>query len=544
MQNIQKLKVIIVGAGEVGMNVAMKLGKHDEINITLIEADESRSALMRASLDCDHVQGSGLDPLNLELAGIYDCDLFYALTDADEVNLLACHLAQEMVSRYLQEQRSSLSEDDDLDEAGEESLSGEILTPCPPLGEQGRQKYLEAQSESERLYLYARVRSESFYDHVNMLFPQVNAFFPERTCSRKLDELLHYQQVFDVVELESNRLKLYGLKIHPNSQVVGQSLKDFTSDHQLTIAAIARKSENKRFKGRVLQIPWAEYEMQAHDEIYLATTPKTLHLIHYIFASQDESDRLSSLAIAGETSMALSVFFRIVNRSKKRFDSDESTLDIEGLKNTIALITSDPEIAEKVELNDSRGQATVVSGSLTDIEKLAELGVGPKSTLLISASDEDNLICALLARELGCERILIVNNREQYAELIDHLGFDGIFSPRQLAVNEMVHQSLKHLSKSAFDIASSEDIEVRSFVVDPESALCGLALKDLTTVGFPRKFAVIAALKDPDDELHRMPTGQDVLQAGSVAYIVAKSVDFHNINSIFGRRKSRFRLWR
>ena len=41
-----------------------------------------------------------------------------------------------------------------------------------------------------------------------------------------------------------------------------------------------------------------------------------------------------------------------------------------------------------------------------------------------------------------------------------------------------------------------------------------------------------------------MPTGLDVLQAGSVAYIVAKSADFHTITSIFGRRKSRFRLWR
>ena len=542
MQSIQNLKVIIVGAGEVGMNVAMKLGKHDEIEITLIEADESRSALMQASLDCNHVQGSGLDPENLKLAGIYECDLFYALTDADEVNLLACHLAKEMVSRFISERLNE--HDDELGDHLDDSLSDEVLSPCPPLGEQGRQKYLEAYSASERLYLYARVRSESLYEHVQMLFPSINAIFPERTCSRKLDELFHYQQVFDVVELESNRLKLYGLKIHPNSQVVGQSLKDFTSDHQLTIAAIARKSENTRFQARVLQIPWAEYEMQAHDEIYLATTPKTLHLIHDIFASQDESDRLSSIAIAGETSVALNVFFRLVSRSNRRLENEGNEVNAEGTRKAISLITSDEKVAEKVEQSDFRGQATVVSGSLTDIAKLAELGVGPKSTLLISGSDEDNLICALLARELGCERILIVNNREQYAELIDHLGFDGIFSPRQLAVNEMVHQSLKHLSKSAFDIASSEDIEVRSFVVDPGSALCGLALKDLTTVGFPRKFAVIAALKDPDDELHRMPTGQDILHAGSVAYIVAKSADFHNINSIFGRRRSRFRLWR
>ena len=204
--------------------------------------------------------------------------------------------------------------------------------------------------------------------------------------------------------------------------------------------------------------------------------PLKLYILSMIFFLQEER-RLTSLAIAGETSVALSVFFRLVSRTNKRLDNDDVELNTDGSKRSISLITSDEKVAEKVEQSDSSGQATVVSGSLTDIAKLAELGVGPKSTLLISGSDEDNLICALLARELGCERILIVNNREQYAELIDHLGFDGIFSPRQLAVNEMVHQSLKHLSKSAFDIASSEDIEVRSFVVDPGSALCGLALK-------------------------------------------------------------------
>ena len=57
MQNIQKLRVIIVGAGEVGMNVAMKLSDHEEVEVTLIEANEERSALMKNNVNCRHIKG-------------------------------------------------------------------------------------------------------------------------------------------------------------------------------------------------------------------------------------------------------------------------------------------------------------------------------------------------------------------------------------------------------------------------------------------------------------------------------------------------------
>jgi trk system potassium uptake protein len=546
MQNIQKLRVVIVGAGEVGMNVAMKLSDHEEVEVTLIEANEERSALMKNNVNCRHIKGSGLNPTSLREAEVDRCDLFYAMTDADEVNLLSCQLAQEMILKS----RLTESSEDEGESRGPHSDPKDLegvkpqLTPCPPLGENHRKSSIVSNSENGETYLYARVRSEELYEYIQPLFPQVNVIFPERTCSKKIDELLHFQQVFDVVELEAGRLKLYGIKIHSNSSAVGQSLQNFTSDHKITIAAIARRTEVRRRSSRVLMIPWAEYEMEANDEIYFAASPKTLSLIHHIFASKDEDDSLSSLVIAGDTAVSNGVFQRFVNRSKKRQDHEELDIHFEGLRREFAMIVNSAELAEEIERTDPHGHAVVVAGSITDIDHLAKIGVGPKSTLLVSSTDEENLICALLARDLGCERILIVNNREQYADLIHQLGFDGIFSPRQLAVNEMVHQALKRLSKSAFDVSGSDDVEVRSFVVDKDSALCGLELKDLKSVGFPRKYAVIAALKNALTHSHTMPTGSDVLEEDSVAYIVAKSADFHKINAIFGRRKSRFRLWR
>jgi Trk K+ transport system NAD-binding subunit len=194
-------------------------------------------------------------------------------------------------------------------------------------------------------------------------------------------------------------------------------------------------------------------------------------------------------------------------------------------------------------MSDSYGDAFVFTGSITNIHTLIEAGVGPQSTLLICSHDEENLVCALLARELKCERILIVNNREHYASLINQLGFDGIFSPRQLAVNEIRHQTLKLLAKSAYSVSTGDDVEVRSFVVSADSELCGLQLSELQTSGFPREHAVIAALIEQDSTTHVMPTGSDRLLQNSTAYVVARSSDFHRIKGLFGKRKSRFRLW-
>lgn len=546
MQNIQKLKVIIVGAGEVGMNVAMKLSNHEKIEVTLIESNEDRSALMKATVNCRTIKGSGLDPRLLELAEIHTCDLFYAMTDADEVNLLACQLVQSMVVRNSEIPPDS---DDSLSQDSLEPSDIDPFTPCAPLGESQQKRYITSNSASGKLFLYARVRDEIFYDHVSELFTQVNAIFPERTCSRKIDELLYYRQAFDVVELETGRLKLYGIKIHPNSPAVGQSLEDFTADHKITIATIARRISGPLGQSRQLMIPWAAYQMEANDEIYFAASPKTFSYIHRYFTADGEEEHPSSLVIVGDSPVAFDVFQRAVNRNRKRSDTDgrednEGESHEQPIKRNLSLVISDTHLAERAEQSDPHGNATVVNGSITDIANLAEVGVGPLTTLLVSSTDEENLICALLARELGCQRILIVNNREDYSELINKLGFDGIFSPRQLTVNEMVHQTLRRLSKSAFEVSGSDDFEVRSFQVDKDSPLCNLALKELVSIGFPREYAVIAAMRDPEDKSHIMPTGDDILIENSIVYIVSRITDFHKIDSLFGKRKSRFRLWR
>ena len=87
------MRIIVVGAGEVGTYVADRLSnqKHD---VALIELDTARCRAVGLKLDVQMLEGSGTDPKMLAMAGIDDADLLVAVTKSDEVNLVSALLAR------------------------------------------------------------------------------------------------------------------------------------------------------------------------------------------------------------------------------------------------------------------------------------------------------------------------------------------------------------------------------------------------------------------------------------------------------------------
>ncbi len=83
---------IIVGAGEVGTYLAEILvaERHD---VALIESDEAVARHLEATMDALVVHGTGVSRESLKQAGIGQADLVLAVTQVDEVNLMACMAA-------------------------------------------------------------------------------------------------------------------------------------------------------------------------------------------------------------------------------------------------------------------------------------------------------------------------------------------------------------------------------------------------------------------------------------------------------------------
>ena len=87
------MRVIVVGAGEVGTHVAQLLSREGN-DVIVVEANAARIAQIDKLLDVSLIHGSATDPEIMRAAGVGDADLLVAATSIDEVNLVASLIAK------------------------------------------------------------------------------------------------------------------------------------------------------------------------------------------------------------------------------------------------------------------------------------------------------------------------------------------------------------------------------------------------------------------------------------------------------------------
>lgn len=87
------MRVVIVGAGEVGFNAARMLS-HEGHRVVVVERDETLVERAGQRLDALVMHGNGASPRVLREAGIENSELLVAVTNTDEVNIVACLAAK------------------------------------------------------------------------------------------------------------------------------------------------------------------------------------------------------------------------------------------------------------------------------------------------------------------------------------------------------------------------------------------------------------------------------------------------------------------
>ncbi len=87
------MKIIILGAGQVGRTAAYHLSREEANDVTVIDSNEEILRDLQDRLDIRTVTGNAASPRVLESAGIANTDILVALTNSDEVNMLACQIA-------------------------------------------------------------------------------------------------------------------------------------------------------------------------------------------------------------------------------------------------------------------------------------------------------------------------------------------------------------------------------------------------------------------------------------------------------------------
>ena len=89
------MKVIIIGAGEVGYHIAKYLSS-EGVDIVIIDKNGERLKRVVEELDVTVVEAEGGDPEALKEAGADKADILLAVTNNDETNMISCLLAKAM----------------------------------------------------------------------------------------------------------------------------------------------------------------------------------------------------------------------------------------------------------------------------------------------------------------------------------------------------------------------------------------------------------------------------------------------------------------
>ncbi len=171
------MRILIVGAGAVGGHLCgqLSLEGHDVI---LVDTDLEKLRKIENDLNIMTIQGNGASAEILEEAGIKKADLFIAVTNIDEVNLIACILAKEYgVARKVARVRNE-----------------EYLSASSPLN-------------SSRLGIDLLIN-------------------PDIAMSEEILKICSRLEAFEAVELAKGDINLIGYEIRPESPLCGVSLKD------------------------------------------------------------------------------------------------------------------------------------------------------------------------------------------------------------------------------------------------------------------------------------------------------------------------------
>src|SRR5262245_46646899 len=81
------MRVVVIGAGQVGSTVVEAL--HHDHEVTVVDLDASRLGVLGDRFDAHTIEGNGASRRTLEEAGIRDAELLIACTSRDEINIIA-----------------------------------------------------------------------------------------------------------------------------------------------------------------------------------------------------------------------------------------------------------------------------------------------------------------------------------------------------------------------------------------------------------------------------------------------------------------------
>ncbi|MFI9654498.1 Trk system potassium transporter TrkA [Guyparkeria sp. GHLCS8-2] len=247
------MKVIVLGAGQVGSSVATALATETDNSVTVVDTDAEALNWLQERLDIRTVTGLGSQPSVLQEAGAADADILIAVTSSDETNMLACQIAWTL-----------------------------FHTPTK----------------------VARIRVTDYQDHPalfdNAAIPVDFIISPERLIKDYIARLIKYPDALQVREFGDGRLLLIGMEVDRGGPMVGEPihrLRELLPDTEARVAAIYRHDTSIP--------PEGDASLLAGDEVFFLAKKSDIRRVMSVMRPLDKPYKRIMIAGGGNIGGAL-----------------------------------------------------------------------------------------------------------------------------------------------------------------------------------------------------------------------------------------------
>ncbi|MHC4861476.1 MAG: Trk system potassium transport protein TrkA [Planctomycetota bacterium] len=274
------MKVVIVGAGQVGFHIADRLSREGH-DVTVIEKSSEKEADLKRKLNVLVARGSGASAELLDQVGIEGSDLFIAVTDQDEVNLIACMLA------------------------------GEFKVPV-----------MIARIKNPE-YTHAEWKTNAEKMGIDLM---IN---PESVVAEDICEVVAHTAATHAAEFADGRVVFLGYPVVADSPLAGITLRelgDLRGIYRLVVTAIARGEETL--------VPRGDDSIEAGDKLYFICEKGDVPSINYLFGFEKRQTKSVFVLGAGRVGSEVS---RRLSKQKYRVkvidrNPEQCTLRNEGIE--------------------------------------------------------------------------------------------------------------------------------------------------------------------------------------------------------------------
>ncbi|MFQ3574259.1 MAG: Trk system potassium transporter TrkA [Thermodesulfovibrionales bacterium] len=348
----------------------------------------------------------------------------------------------------------------------------------------------------------ARIRNPDYYFNKEIMNkdnldidPVIN---PELEAAKAVTRLLEVPFASEVEDFENGSIKVIAVKLVEQSPLIGKPLKSL------------RLNLNTRFLiGLIIRdekaiVPTGDDKLKAGDIVYMPVRKVDIPDIAMVLALPVKPSKDIMIIGGGK------IGYYIASAMEPR---------------------SNVKIIEKNEdrckyLSRYLGKSLILHGDGADQKLLDEENVsGMDVVVVVTNSDELNIMSALLAKKMGAKKTISLVNRHDYIPLAHSLGLQSLLSPRLITASSILRYIRKGdiLSLTAIADAKAEIIEARISKISP---LIGKTLREFD---MPRSTLVGAIIRD---QKIFIPTGDDIIKPDDRLIVFTLKESIKSLESI------------